>query len=209
MDYAGPGLARPRERAGLDRNLSPLGWLGHDTLSVGPLNRPVHITPNGSTNIGLPPNGPNSALRSRTPAVPSAPSEDTVVTLMLSRSLAPASSPCGGSRSDSRSQSLSLLCTAPVLSLLRPLRAAAPDPALTLSLSRSCARLLCSGALGPVLRCCSVLCAAASGAPFFFFGSHSNAQMFLEPPYYPSLDAAKTFLAIHFYKRSCTGVLCR
>jgi hypothetical protein len=40
-----------------------------------------------------------------------------------------------------------------------------PDPALALSLSRSCVRLLCSGALA--------LCAAASGAPYFFSGSRA------------------------------------
>ena len=54
--------------------------------------------------------------------------------------------------------------------------------------------------------------AEASGNRALFVpaeGMDPLAQMFLEPPYYPSLDAAKTFLAIHFYKRSCTGVLRR
>jgi hypothetical protein len=36
-------LARPEERAGLDRHFSPLGWPEHGPLSAGPLNRPVRI----------------------------------------------------------------------------------------------------------------------------------------------------------------------
>jgi hypothetical protein len=31
-DLSGPGLSRPEERAGLDRNLSPLDWPEHGPL---------------------------------------------------------------------------------------------------------------------------------------------------------------------------------
>jgi hypothetical protein len=66
---AGLGLARPVERAGLDRHLSPLGWPGHDTLSVGPLNRPVRGLPSASSGGPAQLGTPKSQVLIRTIAV--------------------------------------------------------------------------------------------------------------------------------------------
>jgi hypothetical protein len=52
---AGPGSARLGERTGLDSHLSPLGWPGHDLVSVEPLNRPVQIPAFNSPSVHLHP----------------------------------------------------------------------------------------------------------------------------------------------------------
>jgi hypothetical protein len=121
-DLSGPGLSPAQRAYQAQQEFESIGL-----ARARPVNRPVHRTPNGSTNNGLHPNGPNSALRSRTPAVPPAPfylvheqrhrgnpNPNPLSLLRPLRAAAPGSS--------SSAQSLSLLCAAPVLRCSRSVR---------------------------------------------------------------------------------------